>query len=245
MSRRYDQHFLRDSSIARAIAEAIQPLSHETLLEVGPGPGILSKYLLRYPNPLTGIEIDPRYHACLVRDYPEATWLLGDVLEVPWPEGALYLVSNLPYSISGPFLMRLLEHCERVRGGVLMLQREVAQRLYAQSGKRQFGRLSALFQIVYRVERLRIVRPGSFSPPPRVLSEVIRFTREPQIALSEWPSFAAVVRAVFRQPRQTIARNLRNADLPCPPHLASLRPHQLPLSELIALWQWLTGLSKL
>jgi 16S rRNA (adenine1518-N6/adenine1519-N6)-dimethyltransferase len=153
-------------------------------------------------------------------------------------------VSNLPYSISGPFLMRVLEHRAWIRGGVLMLQKEVAQRLYAQPGERQFGRLSALFQVVYRVERLRYVWPGSFSPPPKVVSAVIRFVREPRIDLSEWPAFARVVRAAFRQPRQTLSRNLHSANLPCPPYLASLRPHQIPLDELIGLWRWLSDLSK-
>jgi len=244
VSRPYDQHFLRDENIARFIAEAAQPLPYETILEVGPGSGVLSKYLLRYPNPFIGIEIDPHYHERLLHAYPQARWILGDILRIPWPESPLYLVSNLPYSISGPFLMRLLVHREWIRGGILMLQKEVAQRLYALPGERQFGRLSALFQVVYRVERLRMVRPGSFSPPPRVLSEVIRFVREPQIALSEWPSYASVVRAAFQQPRQTLARNLRSAGLPCPPHLASLRPHQMPLWELIALWRWLTDPSR-
>jgi 16S rRNA (adenine1518-N6/adenine1519-N6)-dimethyltransferase len=244
MPRRYDQHFLRDENIARAIAEAAQPHPNETLLEIGPGLGILSQYLLRYPNPLIGIEIDPRLHEKLVENYPSATWIRGDALEIPWPEKPLYLVSNLPYSISGPFLMRVLEHRMWIRGGVLMLQKEVAQRLYAQPGERQFGRLSALFQVVYRVERLRYVWPGSFLPPPKVVSAVIRFVREPHIDLSEWPAFARVVRAAFRQPRQTLSRNLRSSNLPCPPHLASLRPHQIPLDELIALWRWLSDLSK-
>ncbi len=240
MPRPYDQHFLRDENIARFIAEAAHPLPDETLLEIGPGPGILSKYLLHFPNPLIGIEIDSLYHEKLLYDYPQAQWILGDALKVPWPENPLYLVSNLPYSISGPFLMRVLEYRGWIRGGVLMLQKEVARRLYSQPGERHFGRLSALFQVVYRVERLRIVRPGSFSPPPKVLSEVIRFERAPQITLEEWPSYASVVRAAFQQPRQTLARNLRSAGLPCPQHLASLRPHQLPLQELIALWRWLT-----
>jgi 16S rRNA (adenine1518-N6/adenine1519-N6)-dimethyltransferase len=240
MPQRYDQHFLRDENIARAIAEAACPQPDEVLLEIGPGPGILSKYLVQRPNPLIGIEIDPQYHQKLVETYPQATWILGDALQVSWPEVPLYLVSNLPYSITGPFLMRVFEHRAWIRGGVLMLQKEVAQRLYAQPGERQFGRLSALFQVVYQVERLRTVRPGSFSPPPKVLSEVIRFTRLPQIPLKDWPSFATIVRAAFRQPRQTLSRNLRSAGFSCPPHLATRRPHEIPLPELIALWRWLS-----
>jgi 16S rRNA A1518/A1519 N6-dimethyltransferase RsmA/KsgA/DIM1 with predicted DNA glycosylase/AP lyase activity len=117
MPQRYDQHFLRDENIARAIAEAACPQPDEVLLEIGPGPGILSKYLVQRPNPLIGIEIDPQYHQKLVETYPQATWILGDVLEVFWPEVPLYLVSNLPYSITGPFLMRVLEHRAWIRGG--------------------------------------------------------------------------------------------------------------------------------
>lgn len=240
MPRRYDQHFLQDENIARAIAEAVSPQPDEVLLEIGPGPGILSKYLVQRPNPLTGIEIDPHYHQKLEESYPQAIWIPGDALKVPWPESPLYLVSNLPYGITGPFLMRVLEYRAWIRGGVLMLQREVARRLYARPGERQFGRLSALFQVVYQVERLRTVRPGSFAPPPKVLSEVIRFTRSPQIPLKDWPSFALTMRAAFRQPRQTLGRNLRSAGFPCPSHLTTRRPHEIPLSELIALWRWLS-----
>jgi 16S rRNA (adenine1518-N6/adenine1519-N6)-dimethyltransferase len=235
---RYDQHFLRDEQLARLIADAAQPLPDETLLEIGPGLGILSQYLLSKTPAFIGIEIDPRCYERLLKAFPQGQWLLGDALKVPWPEGPLYLVSNLPYSISGPILFRILEARTRIRGGLLMLQKEVAQRLYAQSGERTYSRPSVLFQAVYRVERLRLVRPGSFSPPPKVLSEIIRWTRSPQIPLSEWPRFAQFIRAAFRQPRQTLGRNLRTANLPCHPAYTARRPHEIPLLEFITLWQW-------
>jgi 16S rRNA (adenine1518-N6/adenine1519-N6)-dimethyltransferase len=244
MPRRYDQHFLRDENIARAIAEAAQPHPDETLLEIGPGLGILSQYLLRYSNPLIGIEIDPRFHEKLVENYPGATWIRGDALETPWPEKPLYLVSNLPYSISGPFLMRILEHRMWIRGGVLMLQKGGGPApVRSARGAVNLDVCRHSFRWCIRWNGCGMYDPGSFSPPPKVVSAVIRFVAG-NPAMEEWPAFATIVRAAFRQPRQTLGRNLRSANLPCPPHLASLRPHQIPLDELIALWRWLSDLSK-
>ncbi len=241
---RYDQHFLRSQSIAQAIAAAAQLALNETILEIGPGRGILSETLLARGWPYVGVEIDPVCMTHLKSRFPEATWIEADILAWPWPAIPWYVVSNLPYSITGPVLFRILEHRVWVRGGVLMLQAEVAQRLYAEPGSSAYGRLSVVFQGVYAVERVLRVGPGAFSPPPKVDSEVIRWERKPLLALDAWAPWAVFVKQAFRQPRKTLGNNLRAAGLPCPPAYAQLRPHQLSPEEFIALWRWSSDLSK-
>jgi 16S rRNA (adenine1518-N6/adenine1519-N6)-dimethyltransferase len=236
---RFDQHFLCSPGIAERIAAEVQPLPEETLLEVGPGHGALTTFLLQKAVPYIGIEIDP---TCMeqLQQLPgaeKATWIRRDFLQVPLPTLPLFFVSNLPYSISGPTLFRILEHAPYIRAGVLMLQAEVAQRLYAPAGKRPYGRLSVLFQSVYRVRRLFRVPPGAFSPPPEVQSEVITFTRDPKLPMEAWASFAAFVQAAFQQPRQTLGRNLRRKNLTLPPSWAAKRPHEIDLPTFLQLWQ--------
>lgn len=235
---RYDQHFLRSERIAFQIAKAVCPLPGETILEVGPGEGALTKYLLQSSRPYLGVEIDPRCLSALSQTYPNshAQWILGDFLKIPLPEIPLYFVSNLPYSISGPAIFRILEHQQWIRAGIIMLQAEVAQRLYASAGKRPYGKLSVLFQSVYHVKRLVRVPPGAFSPPPRVWSEVITFTQAPYLAPKDWMAFADLVRSAFRQPRQTIAKNLQGSTYIVPEKFRSLRPHQLSVQDFFELW---------
>lgn len=236
---KFDQHFLHDRTYAKKIAEAVELLPGETLLEVGPGRGALTQFLLQKPVPYIGIEIDPRVIETL-RALPgaeHATFLQGDFLQVPLPEKPLFFVSNLPYSITGPALFRILEHRFWIRAGVIMLQAEVAQRLYAAAGKRPYGRLSVLFQSVYAVKRLFRVPPGAFSPPPKVWSEVVFFTRQPQVALEEWDSFAAFVRRAFQHPRRTLAKNLAPLGVLYVEPWGLLRPHQLSVANYILLWR--------
>lgn len=236
---RYDQHFLWSEGLIKRIIEAVRPLPEETLLEVGPGHGALTRYLLAMPVPYLGIEIDPR---CLeqLRQLPhaeKAEWIQGDFIRLALPQKPLYFVSNLPYSISGPAIFQILAHRDWIREGVLMLQAEVAQRLYAVPGTRAYGRVSVLFQSIYGVKRLLRVPPGAFRPPPKVWSEVIRFTRAPKLPSDKWESFAQVVRQAFQQPRQTLSKNLRARAITLPSEWASLRPHQLPVEAYIQIWQ--------
>lgn len=236
---RFDQHFLRDPSYVRRIIEAVAPLSEETILEVGPGQGALTRALLELPFPYIGIEIDRKCLA-LLRELPgahKAQWIEGDFLEVALPEKPLYFVSNLPYSITGPALFRILSHRWWIREGIVMLQREVAQRLYAPAGKRPYGKLSVLFQSIYAVRRLLLIPPGAFSPPPEVWSEVIIFTRAPKLPLEAWDDFAEIVRAAFRQPRQTLGKNLRTIFEEIPASWRQRRPHELTIEAFLYLWE--------
>ncbi|MCX8112282.1 MAG: 16S rRNA (adenine(1518)-N(6)/adenine(1519)-N(6))-dimethyltransferase RsmA [Bacteroidia bacterium] len=234
---RYDQHFLRSEGYIRKIIAAVLPQEGETLLEIGPGRGALTQFLLELPFPYIGVEIDPRCLSYLHRlsKADKARWIQGDFLKTPLPTDPLYIVSNLPYSITGPALFRILGHRFWIREGVLMLQAEVAQRLYARVGERTYGRISVLFQSIYRVKRLFRVPPGAFLPPPKIWSEVVVFSRAPHLPLESWDSFADFVKQAFRQPRQTLGRNLR--DYGMPPSWRHRRPHELSIGELVDLWR--------
>lgn len=236
---RFDQHFLRTESYIQKIAEAVAPQPGETILEVGPGAGALTRYLLEKPFPYIGIEIDTR---CLMQlqqlsHAGRAYWIHADFLQVELPAQPLYFVSNLPYSISGPALFRILSHRTHIREGIIMLQAEVARRLYAPPGSRAYGRVSVLFQSIYETKRILRVPPGAFSPPPKVWSEVVHFTRNPKLPIEQWDAFAVVVRQAFQQPRQTLARNLRGSSVMFPPEWAGRRPHQLSVEEYLTLWR--------
>ncbi|MCS6789725.1 MAG: 16S rRNA (adenine(1518)-N(6)/adenine(1519)-N(6))-dimethyltransferase RsmA [Bacteroidia bacterium] len=236
---RYDQHFLCSEAYAQRIVAAVKPQPDEITLEIGPGRGALTKYLLLRDQPLIAVEIDKR---CLeeLQKLPaaeKAHWVHGDFRQLALSaERSYFLVSNLPYSLTGPALFWILERRWQVREGILMLQAEVAKRLYASEGSRDFTRLTVLFRSVYAVERLFRVPPGAFCPPPRVRSEVIRFLRRADV-WEPWESFAAFVRVAFRQPRQKLAKNLRPLSLPLPPEWSDKRPHQLSLSVYYTLWQ--------
>lgn len=242
---RFDQHFLRARSYAEKIAATINPLPGETLLEVGPGQGQLTCYLLEKAFPYLGVEIDARLLETL-KSLPlaeKAEWIVGDFLMVDLPPKPFYFVSNLPYSITGPTLFRILERPSSIRAGVIMMQAEVADKLCARPGQRTWGRLSLLFQSVYRVRRLFRVPPGAFSPPPRVWSAVVAFERAPQVPPNEWSAFADFVRKACLHPRRTLGANLRQAGLACPLPWASLRPHQLSVQTLYDLWKLSSALS--
>jgi len=236
---RFDQHFLKARHYAEQIAAAVRPLPGETILEVGPGQGQLTRYLLAKPFPYIGVEID-RLLLQTLKTLPlaeKAQWIEGDFLTLKLPPQPLYFVSNLPYSITGPALFRILDERRWIRAGVLMLQAEVADKLCAQPGQRAWGRLSLLFQSVYRVRRLFRVPPGAFAPPPRVWSAVVAFEQAPQVPLEEWSAFADFVRQACLHPRRTLRANLREAGLPCPSPWAALRPHQLSIQAFYELWK--------
>ncbi|MDW8134463.1 MAG: 16S rRNA (adenine(1518)-N(6)/adenine(1519)-N(6))-dimethyltransferase RsmA [Bacteroidia bacterium] len=236
---RYDQHFLRNSVYAVKIAEAVCPQAGEKILEVGPGRGALTRYLLQKGVPYIGIEIDS---VCLksLEELPSKAsteWILGDFLRIALPEEPLFFVSNLPYSISGPAIFRILSHHRYIRAGVVMLQAEVAQRLYAKAGKRPYGRLSVLFQSVYEVKRLCRVPPNAFTPPPKVWSEVVLFERKALLSSEVWEDFVGFVRRAFRQPRRKLAKNLSDYRLSISPFFSHRRPHELSVEEFFELWR--------
>ncbi len=209
------QHFLTDKHTAAKIVAALRPqLGYDTVLEVGPGMGILSDILLHEKDYRTLlIDIDAESVLFLRNRYSGLGDRLihGDFLTMDFEAhvtGMLAVIGNFPYNISSQILFKILEERHRVVEVVGMFQKEVAERCAAQPGGKEYGILSVLIQAYYSVEYLFTVKAGSFAPPPKVLSGVIRLTRKSTTALGcDEKLFWRIVKAAFNQRRKT----LRNA----------------------------------
>ena len=183
--KRFGQHWLRDPQILDRIVAAAELERAEVVLEIGPGQGSLTARLLK-SNPVVAVEIDRRLIAELHQQFdPEPGFRLieGDVLALPLPEDATAVVANIPYNISGPILAKLCGEVSapltQFRSIVLLLQKELAERICASEGNRTYGALSVRLQYLARCELLFAVSRHAFSPPPDVESAVIRLTPRP------------------------------------------------------------------
>ncbi len=230
--KRFGQHFLERAWIDKVI-RSIAPQSSETFLEIGPGPGGLTLPLAEAARRVVGVEIDRNLAADLENlAAPNLAVIEGDFLEVAasalaghlFPGGAVSepvrIAGNLPYNAASPILFRLLELHEAGAGGspgpvlrfidaTVMLQREVADRLLAPVGSKDYGVLPILIGRLARVERLLDLPPGAFRPPPKVRSTVVRLTFHPSDPpVSNPTAFTALIRAVFTRRRKTIANAL-------------------------------------
>lgn len=209
------QHFLTDKHTAAKIVAALRPqLGYDTVLEVGPGMGILSDILLSQENYRTWlIDIDGESIQYLRNKYPQLGDRLihGDFLGLVFSHhftDHLAIIGNFPYNISSQILFKVLEERHRVVEVVGMFQKEVAERCAAQPGGKEYGIVSVLVQAYYHVEYLFTVKAGAFNPPPKVLSGVIQLTRHTTGTLNcDEKLFWRVVKAAFNQRRKT----LRNA----------------------------------
>jgi 16S rRNA (adenine1518-N6/adenine1519-N6)-dimethyltransferase len=220
--RRWGQHFLCDPGVARRIVELAAVDGGSTVLEIGPGLGALTDALAARAGRLYLIEIDPVLAARLAERYaqgPHVRVLVGDVLALPLaelvPERGVTVVANLPYNIATPVLFRLLELREQFPRAVLMLQREVAERLAARPGRGDYGVTSVLVQAFAEVRIAFRVSRRSFHPPPQVESAVvdIRWSASPRVELGEAEAFRTVVRAAFGKRRKMLRNSLADLGL--------------------------------
>lgn len=215
------QHFLHDQHIARKIVDALPPTAGMPVLEVGPGTGVLTQYLVQRPGiDLRLIEIDAESVAYLLEHYPS---LDGNIIEADLLKydlqslftGRFYVIGNFPYNISSQIFFKVLAHKDQVAGVVCMLQKEVADRLAAGYGSKTYGILSVLLQAYYDIEFLFNVSRGVFNPPPKVLSAVIRLTRNSRQSLAcDEQLFVRVVKQGFNNRRKTLRNALKNLNLP-------------------------------
>ena len=210
------QHFLRDSTIARAIVDLVAPTASDLVVEIGPGEGALTAELARRAGRLLALEVDPDLVARLRARFPEAEIVQADArgwdygaLTAP-PGGRVLVVGNLPYSVGKPIFLALISARTAIHAMALMLQREVAERVAAPPGSRIYGSLSVLTQIYCDVRLALRVPPGAFKPPPKVESAVIHLAvlPGPCIPLADERHFHVVVRAAFAQRRKTLANAL-------------------------------------
>ncbi len=288
------QHFLVDLNIAKRIADTVdEPFADLPVLEVGPGMGVMTQYLVKKPRPLKVVEIDresvaylketlfksggdfevrgarcevremsavdvqndeqgilvPRTSHLVPRKEPprESTIIEGDFLRMDLHEvfggQQFVLTGNYPYDISSQIFFKMLDNKDLIPCCTGMIQHEVAVRMAAQPGNKQYGILSVLIQAWYDVEYLFTVEPGVFNPPPKVQSAVIRMTRNNVTDLGcDWPLFRRLVKTVFNQRRKMLRVSLKQlipdvsalrltADTPA----LTLRPEQLTIPQFVAL----------
>ena len=210
------QHFLTDQDVARRIADTVDACPARPILEVGPGMGVLTQYLLPKGRPVKVVEIDTESVAYLKENMPQlGENILGDdFLRMPLDQvfggQPFVLTGNYPYNISSQIFFRMLEYRDLIPCCTGMIQREVAQRMAAGPGSRTYGILSVLLQAWYSVEYLFTVDEHVFCPPPKVKSAVIRLTRN---EVSSLPCnevlFRRVVKTTFNQRRKTLRNNIR------------------------------------
>jgi 16S rRNA (adenine1518-N6/adenine1519-N6)-dimethyltransferase len=260
--KRFAQHFL-EAAWVKKLVTAVAATPDDSILEIGPGRGAITRPLAEHAKRLLAIEIDRQLAADLeAAAPPNVTVVTGDVLSVdlvpsltewlgaaPGPGNQFRIVGNLPYNISSPILFRLLDLAARtdgVRDAMLMLQKEVADRLVARVGTGEYGVLTALTAVNADVTRILSLPPGAFRPQPKVHSAVVRLVfRPPKVAIADHDLFVRMVRTMFTQRRKTIANALkpfgveRGVD-PVPALAAAgidpkRRPETLDLAEMAAL----------
>lgn len=246
MGRRLGQHFLKRDSILKRIAGEACPCEEPLVIEIGPGRGALTKHLLERSGRLIAIETDPFLAGWLEQKYAGESRLQvvrGDVLKTDLGQwGPAVVAGNLPYYITSPILRRTLELGEKLRRAVFLVQKEVAERLTAKPGSRQYGLLTALTQLRAEAEILFSVPPSAFAPPPKVDSAAVRLT--PRAPSTEGPhatpEFEEFLALSFRQKRKTLRNNLAGvysrSMLAAIPE-TSRRAEQLSLEELSAVYE--------
>jgi 16S rRNA (adenine1518-N6/adenine1519-N6)-dimethyltransferase len=217
------QHFLADPAVAARIVEAVGATPRDLVCEIGAGPGALTGLLAERAGRLVALELDPRLHAALsakAAHWPNADLRLADARTFdyaalrdarPAPDGRVLVVGNLPYSASKPILHRLWEARAALDTATVMVQREVAERLVAPPGGKDYGSLSVLWQVWADLALLFTVPPGAFRPPPAVESAVVRtaFRATPRVPLADPAAFVRLVKAAFAHRRKTLANALR------------------------------------
>lgn len=220
-SKRLGQHFLRDGRTIQRIIEALAPKSDETIIEIGPGTGALTSALVESAGRVVAVEFDRKLAPLLTerfREFPNFKLVMADALTVDFcaeilPAHKARLVANLPYNISTAILQRLISQRACLEEMVLMLQREVVERVLAPAGTTDRGFISVLVEAYCEAEKLFDVAPGAFRPPPKVWSSVMRLKFRPQInaEITDESLVWEVVSAGFAQKRKTILNNLRHA----------------------------------
>lgn len=216
--KRFGQNFLVDQGVIQRIVRSIAPKASDNLIEIGPGQGAITELLLSACPKLNVVELDRDLIPILEHkfaSYPDFTIHSADALKFDFSQLAseehpLRVVGNLPYNISTPLLFHLLSYRGLVQDMHFMLQKEVVQRLAAEPDSQHYGRLSVMAQYFCRVIHLFDVPPGSFFPPPKVMSAIVRLSpREPEVVANNPELLAKVVNQAFQQRRKTLHNTLK------------------------------------
>lgn len=239
------QHFLTDENIASKIADTLSYSGYSKVLEIGPGMGVLTKYLLQKDTEVHVIEIDTESVAYLDENYEqlrgfihEEDFLKYDLTKIFGNE-AFAVIGNFPYNISSQIVFKVLEMRDQIPEFSGMFQKEVAQRICEKKGSKTYGILSVLTQAFYKADYLFTVPPTVFNPPPKVDSGVLRLTRKDDFSLPcDERLFFRIVKTAFGQRRKTLRNSLKSLNLPDnlrEDAIFGLRPEQLSTDEFIEL----------
>lgn len=238
------QHFLKDQNIARKIVDSLKAENILTVIEVGPGMGVLTQYLLQNGNFTTiPVEIDHESVEYLTHAFPQlkSSLLQGDFLTLDLHSvstGKMAVIGNFPYNISSQIFFRVIENRALVDEVVCMIQKEVAQRIACQPGSKEYGILSVLLQAFYKIDYLFTVHENVFSPPPKVKSGVIRLKRNDTQQLEcDESLFFKVVKATFNQRRKVISNSIKglSPNMNKDHSLLGKRPEQLSVKDFVEL----------
>jgi 16S rRNA (adenine1518-N6/adenine1519-N6)-dimethyltransferase len=232
--------------VVKDIVRQVQGCS--SVLEIGPGPGVLTRPICSFIDHVAAIELDSKAIPVLAESAPNAEVIQADALKVdlneilnrlPEPRA---LVSNMPYAITGPLLTLVAAHAGQIQTAVLMMQREVGDRIVAAPGDRNRGSISVNLDVLFEISRVCRVPGGAFMPPPKVESVVLRFDPRPELAEGVDSKFETMVRQGFSQPRKTLVNNLKSLGkenlLRALSELElteTVRPHQLTTEQWLEL----------
>lgn len=253
--KRLGQHFLIDRNILNKVVRTARINKGDVVVEVGPGLGMLTLALADQSNRVIAVEIDFRLAEILkekVADYPNVEIIRKDIMEVDFKElhervgQPLKVVANLPYQISTPLLFRFIDGRDVFSSLTLMLQREVAERMSAKPGGKDYGSLSILTQIVSDFSIRFLIKPSAFFPPPNVESAVVHMVwkEKPMVDVKDIEWFKRVVRAAFTYRRKTLINALKHSDLPVADRAERMkevgidpqrRPETLTIEEFVRL----------
>lgn len=242
------QHFLKDESIAERIVNSLLITETSHVLEVGPGTGVLTSYLIRDKLiDLKAVEIDQESVRYLRRHFPLLSIVEGDFLAMDlqtiFDGNAFHLIGNFPYNISSQIFFKALPMKDQIPTIVGMLQKEVAERLASPPGNKKYGILSVLLQAYYDIEYLFTVSEQMFDPPPKVKSGVIRLRRNSVMALDcDEILFKNVVKTGFNQRRKTLRNALKSliGEFSTTHPLLDKRAEQLDVASFVELTNWIT-----
>ncbi|MCL4144684.1 UNVERIFIED_CONTAM: hypothetical protein GTU68_058865 [Idotea baltica] len=237
------QHFLKDQHIANEIVETLSAKSSDSVIEIGPGEGVLTDYLILKYSSLKVVEIDDDSVSFLSKKYEEQNLEIihADVLRWKMESDIgedSFFIGNLPYNISSPIFFKFMEHLPYIKEGVFMIQKEVADRICASPGNKTYGILSVLLGAYFDLTYEFSVPPEVFRPPPRVMSGVMRMVRKETFPDVPFPLFKRVVKQAFNQRRKTMRNSLKGlkiGNFAEREEWMSLRAEQLPWESFVKL----------
>ena len=241
------QHFLHDEHIAEKISNTLTLKRYTKVLEIGPGMGVLTKYLIAKPIEVVAMDLDTESITYLKEHYLhknltiiEADFLKFDISTL-FEDSQFAIIGNFPYNISSQIVFKMLEWRHQIPEFTGMFQKEVAQRICAKEGSKTYGILSVLVQVFYDAEYLFTVKPGVFNPPPKVDSGVLRLQRKEHFILScNEELLFKVVKTSFQQRRKTLRNSLKTLSLSeklKEDAIFAMRPEQLSVQDFITLTQ--------